>query len=278
MLNDRLQNVIRGLIRLERSRRIESLEGEIRDLRDDFTRRGALGHGRLPMMVEQVCANELEHRAQTWLAIVRRAFADSSTPWTAANADNARRLLSAELSQDWDGLLDRYRASVAPHDPSQRFGSLDTARERAGSQVAHEVDLLVLGQDRARIPLSEQLVAPRYDAVHGAWTKALELAAGEPMDSAQCAKEAVGGVEQLARIVIGDSSATLGDCIKQLRQARRIEPPLLKGIEWLWGWTSGEPGVRHGAAGDGGPTPTEALYCLKLAEASLLLLLTVDSV
>jgi hypothetical protein len=94
-----------------------------------------------------------------------------------------------------------------------------------------------------------------------------------PADPTNAAKETVSAVEQLARIVTGAPKGSLGDCLKALQAANRVQRPLLKGVEELWGWTSGEPGVRHGA---GTITPAEAQYILTIAEAALLLLLSVD--
>jgi hypothetical protein len=89
-------------------------------------------------------------------------------------------------------------------------------------------------------------------------------------------KEAVGAVEALARIATSKPKATLGEAIKTLRSDGKIEPPLLKGIEELWGWASEEPGVRHSVL-EGPLQIADARYCFKLAEAALGLLLAVDA-
>ena len=127
MLDEKLSAIIRGLVGVERRRRITATSTAIGVVRDDFSRRGALGNGRLPVEIEKVCAAELEHRSKAWLSISRRAFSDSSTRWTPPNADALGQLLHAEVRSDWDALLDTYRAAVAPHghDPSRRFGALE---------------------------------------------------------------------------------------------------------------------------------------------------------
>src|SRR2546426_7294760 len=106
MLDDGLKAIISGLIAVERSRRIANTRRAIIEVRDEYTRRGALGHGRLPVDIEGVCAKELEQRGGAWLAIARRAFTESSTRWTQANADSLHDLLNREFGSDWDGLLD----------------------------------------------------------------------------------------------------------------------------------------------------------------------------
>jgi hypothetical protein len=210
-----------------------------------------------------------------WLGIVRRVFAETDTPWTPKADEQVTALLAGELAADWDGLLNahRERARVARSDLIQRSGALDTAKDRAAAHLQQELALSVRAQDRTRIPVTEQLRAPRYATVLGGWVKAHHLLRRSPPDHANAAKEAVSAVEQLARILTASPTDTLGDCLKTLHAADRIQRPLLKGVEELWGWTSGEPGVRHGT---GTIAPAEAQYILKLAEAALLLLLSVD--
>lgn len=272
-MDEDLSRIITGMISTERNRRIETVQAGLGKVMDEYTRRGALGHGRLPIDLEKVCADEYEARAGLWLGISRRVFGEADVPWTSESAEQVAKLLATELSKDWDGLLDAYRSKVAPKDKDRRFGALDTAKDRAAAHLEHEIAFSVQVQDRTRIPITEQLRAPRYAAVHDGWTKAHGLLRQTPADPSNAAKEAVSAVEQLARIVTGLPTATLGKCIKVLKESQRVQSPLLTGLEELWVWTSGEPGVRHGA---GSITPMEAQYVLKLAEAALLLLLSVD--
>ncbi|MDP3939613.1 MAG: hypothetical protein Q8R92_15950, partial [Deltaproteobacteria bacterium] len=109
------------------------------------------------------------------------------------------------------------------------------------------------------------------------WLKALDTLRQTPPDLDKCAKEAVSAVEQLARILTGQPAATLGKCIKALRDSKKVQSPLLQGIEELWIWANQEPGVRHGGSAAGGIAPVEAEYAVKVAEAALLLLLSVDA-
>ncbi len=99
---------------------------------------------------------------------------------------------------------------------------------------------------------------------------------GQPPDYANAAKEAVSSVEAVAQIIVRNPSATLGDAVKHLRTSGRLEPPLLEGLEELWGFTSESPGVRHGS-----PSPTtidvaRAQYVLDSSAAAIRLLLSLD--
>lgn len=223
-----------------------------------------------------VCAAEFEHRGKEWLSIARRAFANSSTRWTDANTDALRELLHAELQADWDSLLDLYRESVRPHNGSKRFGALNEALGRVEAELAHELQLLVLGEDRSRVPVTDRLTAPRYTDVLAAWHSATTNPRATDDQRVQAIRDAVGAVEQLARIVTDSPTATLGQSLAALKRADRVEAPLLRGIEELWGWTSNAAGLRHGASASEQPSGAESEYCLKLAEASLILLLSLD--
>lgn len=83
-------------------------------------------------------------------------------------------------------------------------------------------------------------------------------------------------MEQLGRIVTSTPSATLGDVVKHLRANETVTPPLLKGLEELWGWTSTTDSVRHGASADT-LSPDETEYVFALASAALGLLLAKDA-
>lgn len=279
MLDAKLSTIIRGLVGVERSRRIAATAAAILVVRDEFTRRNALGHGRLPVEIEKVCAAELEHRAKTWLAISRRAFDESSTRWTAATADALGQLLYTEVRSDWDALLDKYREAVAPHghEPTLRFGGLDEAQGRIEAEMRSELQLLVLGEDRARVPVTEQLMAPRYAAVLASWDRATTSARATGDERVQAIRDAIGAVEQLTRIATKSPTATLGACIATLKREKRVAEPLLRGVEEIWGWTSNTPGLRHGASASEQPTSAETEYCLKLSEGALVLLLSLDT-
>jgi hypothetical protein len=268
-MDENLSRIITAMIGIERTRRNDTL----RAAQMGQLERLPPGHGRAFIGLDQLFADDYEARAAHWLTIVRRAFSEATVAWTPETAERANALLATELATDWDQLVKARVAALPGETVVPKGGRLDYARARAGALVRHEIELSVLAQDRTRIPVAEQLRAPRYAAIHDGWTKAHDFLRQTPPDYSNAAKESVGAVEQLARIITSSPTATLGDCIKTLQRTGGVQPPLLKGIEELWGWTSGEPGVRHGA---GDITPAEAQYVLKLAEAALLLLLSLD--
>ncbi len=158
-----------------------------------------------------------------------------------------------------------------------RIDQLEGAQNRVHVEFGHELDLLVFAEDRSRIPVREQLAAPRYSAVLTAWHKSRAHVDGTPPDYVNAAREAVAAVEQLARIVTGKPTATLGDAIKELRGSARIQAPLLKGIEEIWGWASNTAGVRHGAAPTLTVDASTGRYIIAQSDAALALLLSIDT-
>lgn len=124
--------------------------------------------------------------------------------------------------------------------------------------------------------LLAQLQAPRYAGTREHWLKALDFAHGPKRDLANAAKEAVCAVEGMARLLAKDDSSTLGELVKSLKLSGKINPAVAKSLEALWGYTSNEPGVRHGS-----PTPPtigedETQFVLDSAHAALRLLLEQD--
>jgi hypothetical protein len=272
-MDKRLEEIIRGRIKSERaSREIPTMEA-LQSVHRPFAQRNALGNARMPVLLDVEAAKELEFRADTWLRVVHDAFQVASVAWTSRTSGQVRHLVATELIADFEELLQHLRVLAKPHTPVME--ALDKAKNRAAATVAHKTELLVYAADRGRIPVLEQLNAPRYAAIRTALTKARQLLESQPPDLPNGVKEAIGAVEQLARLVTNQPKATLGDCIKALRSAGRIEPPLLKGIEEIWGWASEKAGVRHGA--DQSAEPASARYVVSVAEASVGLLLTLDA-
>ena len=90
----------------------------------------------------------------------------------------------------------------------------------------------------------------RQDAARGHLREAAQhLAEGKWRDSV---RESITAVESVA-MSLGTGGATLGDALKKLDREWRIHPALHGALSKLYGWTSDEDNVRHGAeAVDGG--------------------------
>jgi len=85
-------------------------------------------------------------------------------------------------------------------------------------------------------------VDDKYRAIRNHLGKALELYSKRPTpDYSNSIKESISAVEALARIVLGDERATLGNLADQLS----IHPAFKEAIKKLYGWTSDDSGIRH---------------------------------
>ena len=249
----------------------------LRAVQGEYSRAGALGHGRYPVDLDAKSAAEYDHRVKAWLAVADRTISDTQIPWTKESANEIRSLLAAELVRDSDELIDTMRQVLGSQAESVRTGELEKSKDLARSYVEQELEIKVLKQDRTRIPVTDQLQAPRYAAVQTAWKKALSFHKSSPADDNNACKEAVSAVEQLARIVVNDQAATLGEALTSIRASGRLQPPLLRCMEDLWGWASSTPGVRHGSATTSNVDAGVATYVLKCAEAAIGLLLSLDA-
>ncbi len=270
-MDDQLERIIRGMIGAERDRRKIPTARAMAQIKEEIPS----GHGYLPIALDGEAAREYDTRAKLWIGIAKRAVSEGGFTWTKERATDTGHLLDTELLVDWEELVELLRSLTRGRSGAQ-MDQLDGAKNRVQAELAHELDLLVLGEDRSRIPVREQLAAPRYSAVLTAWHKARTHVDGTPPDYANAAKDAVAAVEQLARIVTGKPTVTLGDAIKELRGSPRIQAPLLKGIEEIWGWASNTAGVRHGAAPTLTVDASTARYIISQSDAALALLLSID--
>jgi signal transduction histidine kinase len=274
-MDEQLSSLIHSMVQVERSGRSPTAAAALRDIKGDFAARRALGHGRLPVVLDQSVAEEYEYRTRAYLEIARRVLKETETPWSPAAAESATQLLFGELATDRQELLEMLQ-SAAGAQQRVRTDALESSAARMARMINDEIALLVARQDRNRLALEELLGAPRYAAVRATWQKANALLNATPPDLANAAKEAVGAVEALARIVVGEGKLTLGDCIKRLRAAGRVPGGALKGLEELWGIASETPGVRHGGSASDLDVPT-ARYVVDLSQAALRLLLAADA-
>lgn len=76
--------------------------------------------------------------------------------------------------------------------------------------------------------------------------RALELLSDRKKpDYRNSIKESISAVECLARIICHDSTATLGDALKKIKQKSVVHPALIEAFNKLYGYTSDEGGIRH---------------------------------
>ena len=152
------------------------------------------------------------------------------------------------------------------------MGRVDNVYDASATLCATLESLATMPRSRV-----EALCAvPRYSGPCQHWRAARVLLTSKDPDYGGAVHEAVSAVEGLCRIILSDSSITLGDALPRLRQRKLLHPALLQSIAGLWGFASAEPGIRHGAASASIVKPHEAHFVVDACEVALTLLLTVD--
>lgn len=126
------------------------------------------------------------------------------------------------------------------------------------------------------IQVQAKLRAPRYAAAAEHFSKAVDFLTGPTQDLANSVKEATMAVESLAMLVTGQTKGTLGGCIKELRARGDIPLPLDKVFDALWGYSSEEPGVRHGKPSPPSLKESHATLVVNIAASAIFFLLELD--
>jgi hypothetical protein len=238
---------------------------------------GMLNSGSTIIGGHRLIENEFLARAQLAWAIARGVIDNEG--WTPSEANKAqlRELIAHTLgpaSADLDAFYERIcgflRGMKVPEIGPARTHALDSAMAEA------EIDLL--GRQARRLPLEDELGAPRYQPAREHWRKAIAYAATDPPDLPNAAKEAVSSVESLALVVAGSQGTTLGDAIKALRSSKRLPTGADKILEGLYAFASDAPGARHGSPLPPHVDPNHWQFLRTSAEGALRLLLDVDAV
>lgn len=275
-MDEELTKILRDAISVSRSGRQRSTGEALMAITQDFTRKQALGHGRYPVELDSAAARELEARADEWFDISRTVLVEGGLGWTKSVAVEMESLLRGEVTRDWEELYGRIQQKETAMTKT-RVAELVAAQDRANVKLKSQLDRAVLAQDRSTLSNDQLLASPRYVSIQRARNKARDFLAAEPPDLANGTKEAVAAVEQLARLVIGQPKKTLGEAIKVLRQDHDVPPPILKGLEELWGWASTTEGVRHGAGELSTRDRALARYIVAQCDAALAYLATLDA-
>src|SRR5581483_4724436 len=176
-------------------------------------------------------------------------------------------LLQERLSEDWNTIATIRENRAGPNAP--QTGLLPEANDVADREIAEELEMRVLRQERQQLPLADLLAPPRYDAVRVAWQAARRALDQSPSADDETVRQAIGAVEGLARLAANEPTKTLGDCLKVLgREKDDAGRRLLESIEKVYAYTNVVASGRHGGGPGDPPQPPEARYVLEVAEAA----------
>ena len=106
----------------------------------------------------------------------------------------------------------------------------------------------------------DKVINNKNKVVSNHMEKALELLY-QSKDYDNSIKESISAVEGMCQILTGNDNATLGDCLKKLKDS--IHPAMKEAFLKLYGYTSDANGIRHAnGLGEGDSTFAEAKYML----------------
>jgi hypothetical protein len=227
--------------------------------------------------IDKRCAQEYRERSAEYLTKALNRLSDLRQPWTEALRSDVQALLLAELAKDWEWLIPFRDREVGERLKDHNTGQISAARDTSHRLAEEELSFLVLREERRKLPLSDLLAAPRYEAVLRHWVAANVAIAKVPIEAAEVTREAVFALEALARLVTGNPTATLGQALQELRAGTDdAGRHILAAIEKIWNFSNTAPSTRHGGgAGDPVSTP-EAQFTLGVTGEGIRFLLVLD--
>lgn len=101
------------------------------------------------------------------------------------------------------------------------------------------------------------LASPFAQAAHHI-ERALHLLYDKPPDFRNSIKEAISAVENVAKLLTGNSSTTLGAALKVLDRNSTFHPAFTEALNKLYGYTSNAEGIRHALMEDTALTHEDA--------------------
>ncbi len=123
----------------------------------------------------------------------------------------------------------------------------------------------------------EEATSSRYNSINSHFGNALKLLSDKKApDYPNSIKESISAVEALCKIISGDEKGTLGKCLKKIAQNHPIPKSLEVALNALYGYTSGEGGIRHALTeGSTQPTFADAKFMLVSCTAFVNYLITI---
>jgi hypothetical protein len=223
---------------------------------------------------QDACVKEIEDRTDVIWNAYKRVIVEARIVWTAAIREQIVARIVEMLDADVPYVEEMAREVIVGYGHGFSLFLRDS-RPEIERRIAVEMDLFALQHQPVGASVRDQLQAPRYAGPRDHWIGVDRAMKQSPPDFAAAAREAVNGVEGLAKIVAASPTDTLGDCIKLLRKSERLDGALAKGLESLWGFANTH--FRHGAHVTRSLSEAETAYVIESCEAATKLLLSLDA-
>lgn len=140
-------------------------------------------------------------------------------------------------------------------------------RELAGYRFLKQQLIPITGQAEIE-SIQRALDATQFAGARGHLAQALSLLSDrENPDFRNSIKESISAVESLARELIGNPKATLGDALRLLEKCGVLHGGLKSGMSAIYGYTSDADGIRHGMLDEPHLDSADAKYYLVACSA-----------
>lgn len=126
------------------------------------------------------------------------------------------------------------------------------------------------GQERTLVEQVEPLIdRARYPAAAFHLGKAVGFLRGPSVDLENAAKEAVFALESVAKVLLNNPTATLGDCVKEFRRRDLLPREMGRILESLYAYRNATPGVGHGGTALPAVSSADAHFILGVASVAV---------
>ncbi|MCI1710906.1 MAG: hypothetical protein LKM39_11810 [Chiayiivirga sp.] len=145
------------------------------------------------------------------------------------------------------------------------------SRENSGYRLVD--DQFVPISDEIELREVEQAASEKYASVAAHIRAAIDhLSDKTNPDYRNSIKESISAVESIAKVITGETKATLSDALKILEKRGTLHPALKEAFSKLYGYTSDADGIRHALVDEDKLTQADARYFLVVCSAFINLL------
>jgi hypothetical protein len=258
-----------------RHRRNDRVYAQLYKAEGEAVGSGAVERSHYAHEQRDLCVRDLDDRATEMWAAYRRVVIDAGVRWSETLREEILGKIGADLQQDVNYVQEIARSVIAGHGHSFELFLADACKVTM-SRLSTELTLFGMTHRPLLQSIATEFRSPRYDGPRGQWDRVIALLRAEKPDLFAAAKEAVGAVEGLARILIGSETSTLGESIKKLRTAGHLHSSTARALEAFWAMANTVPGLRHGSHTPESIADVEVQYLIDNAEAAIQLLVRLD--
>jgi hypothetical protein len=156
------------------------------------------------------------------------------------------------FNSEWYEVLDfiEFLTNIEPKDSEHLF-NLHFEKEKSAYRFI-DGKLVEINSKEEVVEIENALKnTDKYAPVKAHIKTALKLYGDKKLpDYRNAVKEAISAVEALAKIIVGKDKATLGQALKEIEKKHQIPPSLKSAFDKLYGYSSGEGGIRHSLTKD----------------------------